>query len=422
LAGVAPFFVEIVMRLEVLNTGTELLLGSVLNTHLRFIAEAIFPLGLRVERQTTVPDGPAIRDALRETFGRAEIVVITGGLGPTTDDITRDVAAELLGLELIHDETVMQAITARLARRGFVVGERTRLQAQRPREAVVLPNHNGTAPGLYLAPRAFNGLNTPHLFLLPGPPRELQPMFEESVLPILQGLLPAGAVPEMRIYRVGGLGESMVEELVGESLLGLGLELGYCARPGEVDLRTIGDAATLEQADRIISEKLGQRVISRDERALEKVVVDQLTARRETLAIAESCTGGYVAHRITNVPGASAVFLQGFVTYSNEAKTAALGVDASLIRAHGAVSHEVAGAMADGARRVAGADHALATTGIAGPGGGTDEKPVGTVYIALATKLGTGVIERHRFPTDRETFKDLVSQTALDMLRRRLGA
>jgi nicotinamide-nucleotide amidase len=410
------------MRLEVLNTGTELLLGSVVNTHLRSIAEAIFPLGLRVERQTTVPDGPAIRDALRETFGRADIVVITGGLGPTTDDITRDVTAELLGLELIHDEAIMQAIAERLARRGFSVGERTRLQARRPREAVVLPNHNGTAPGLYLAPRAAGEVNSPHLFLLPGPPRELEPMFEESVIPVLKALLPPGAVPDMRTYRIAGLGESMVEEMVGEPLLALGLELGYCARPGEVDVRTIGDAATLDRAERIISEKLGPRIVSRDERALEKVVVDQLTARGETLALAESCTGGYLAHRITNVPGASAVFLQGFVTYSNAAKTAALGVDSALIGMHGAVSREVAGAMADGARRVAGADHALATTGIAGPGGGTDEKPVGTVYIALATKLGKGIIERHRFPTDRQTFKDLVSLTALDLLRRRLSA
>jgi nicotinamide-nucleotide amidase len=409
------------MRVEVLNTGTELLLGSVLNTHLRSIAEAIFPLGLRVERQTTVPDGPAIRDALRETFDRADIVMVTGGLGPTTDDITRDVAAELLGLELIHDEVVMHAITERLSRRGFAVGERTRLQAMRPREAVVLPNHNGTAPGLYLAPRAAGEVMTPHLFLLPGPPRELRPMFEESVLPILKSLMPPGPVAHMRVYRIAGLGESTVEEMVGEPLLALGLELGYCARPGEVDLRTIGDPGTLDRAERIISEKLGPRIVSRDERALEKVVVDQLTARGETLAIAESCTGGGLANRITNVPGASAVFLQGFVTYSNEAKTAALGVDQALIRAHGAVSHEVAGAMADGARRAAGADHALATTGIAGPGGGTAEKPVGCVYIALATKLGIGVIEKHRFPTDRETFKDLVCQTALDILRRRLA-
>jgi nicotinamide-nucleotide amidase len=410
------------MRLEVLNTGTELLLGSVLNTHLRSIAEAVFPLGIRVERQTTVPDGPAIRDALEETFGRADIVVVTGGLGPTTDDITRDVTAELLGLELIHDEAIMQAITNRLTRRGFAVSERIRLQAQRPREAVVLPNHHGTAPGLYLAPRAAGQGNSPHLFLLPGPPRELRPMFEESVVPILKTLLPSGPVSDMRVYRIAGLGESMVEEMIGEPLLAMGLELGYCARPGEVDVRTIGDTATLDRAERLISEKLGPRIVSRDERALEKVVIDQLTARGETLALAESCTGGYLAHRITNVPGASAVFLQGFVTYSNEAKTAALGVDPELIRAHGAVSEEVARAMADGARRVAGADYALATTGIAGPGGGTAEKPVGTVYIALAAKPDAAIVKKHAFPTDRETFKDLVALTAMDLLRRRLGA
>jgi nicotinamide-nucleotide amidase len=410
------------MRLEVLNSGTELLLGSVVNTHLRLIAEGIFPLGLRVERQTTVPDGPAIRDALRETFGRADIVVVTGGLGPTTDDITRDVTAELLGLELIHDEAIMQAITDRLVRRGFAVSGRTHFQAQRPREAVVLANRHGTAPGLYLAPRTVDGGVSPHLFLLPGPPRELEPMFEDAVLPILKTLLPPGPVADMRVYRIAGLGESMVEEMVGEPLLALGLELGYCARPGEVDVRMIGDPGTLDRGQQIISEKLGPHIVSLDQRALEKVVVDQLTTRGETLAIAESCTGGCLANRITNVPGASAVFVQGFVTYANQAKTAALGVDPELIRERGAVSHEVARAMADGARRTAGADHALATTGIAGPGGGTEEKPVGTVYIALATKLGSDIIEKHRFPTDRETFKNLVSQMALDLLRRRLGA
>ena len=409
------------MRLEVLNTGTELLLGSVINTHLRFLAEAVFPLGLRILRQTTVPDGPAIRDALRETFGRADVVIVTGGLGPTTDDITREAAAELLGLELVHDEAIMEVITERLTKRGLPLSTRTRLQAQRPREAVVLPNRNGTAPGLYLPPRTANGVASPHLFLLPGPPRELMPMFEESALPILEKLLPPGPKAEMRVFRIAGLGESRVEELVGEDLLALGLELGYCARPAEVDLRTIGSAEVLAQAERIINEKLGPHIVSRDQRALEKVIVDRLALRKETLAAAESCTGGYLASRITNVPGASAVFTQGFVTYANEAKTRALGVEASLIQAHGAVSKEVARAMALGARRISGADHALATTGIAGPGGGTEEKPVGTVYIALATKLGAEIIEKHRFPTDRETFKNLVSQMALDLLRRRLG-
>lgn len=408
------------MRLEVLNTGTELLLGSVINTHLRFIAEAVFPLGLRVDRQTTVPDGEAIREALRETFGRADVVIVTGGLGPTTDDITRDVVAELLGVELIHDETVMQAISARLTKRGFAVSERTRLQAQRPSEATVLFNHHGTAPGLYMASRKVGGAATPHLFLLPGPPRELAPMFEQSVLPLLKSLLPPGPKDDMRVYRIAGLGESTVEERVGEELLKLGLELGYCARPAEVEIRTIGPAETLDQAAKIIEAKLSTHIISRDQRTLEKVIVDSLAERAETLATAESCTGGYLANRITNVPGASAVFTHGYVTYANAAKAGALGVDPALIESHGAVSHEVARAMAMGARRVSGASHALATTGIAGPGGGTPDKPVGTVYIALATKLGAEIIEKHRFPTDRETFKQLVSLWALDLLRRRL--
>ena len=225
----------------------------------------------------------------------------------------------------------------------------------------------------------------------------------------------------MRNYRTAGLGESAVEELVGAPLLALGLEVGYCARPGEVDLRLIGSAEALARAEKIVAAQLGAQLVSRDQSSLEKVIVDRLSARGETLATAESCTGGLLAHRVTNVPGASAVFLEGFVTYANEAKTRALGVDAALLRAHGAVSREVAAAMAEGARTAAGVDHALATTGIAGPGGGSDAKPVGTVFIALATKLGPTTVEQHRFPTDRETFKDLTAQTALDLLRRRLG-
>jgi nicotinamide-nucleotide amidase len=411
------------MRVEVLNTGTELLLGSVLNTHPRIFADALWPLGLRLERQVTVPDGGSgIREALAETFGRADIVLLTGGLGPTTDDITREAVAELLDLELMHDESVMAAIEARFARRGLEMSARNARQAQRPRDAVVLPNHHGTAPGLYLAPRAWRDGMTPHLFLLPGPPRELQPMFLESVLPILRNVIPPRPAVEMRIFRTAGLGESNVEQMVGESLLALGIELGYCARPGEVDLRTIGAPAVLEEAARIIEDKLGPHIVTRDQRTLEKVVVDALTARQETLAIAESCTGGFLAHRVTNVPGASAVFLEGFVTYANAAKTRALGIDPALIAAHGAVSEPVARAMAEGARSRSGADHALATTGIAGPDGGSEEKPVGTVFIALATKLGTTVVERHRFGSNRENFKDHATQAALNFLRRTLAA
>lgn len=405
------------MHVEVINTGTELLLGHVLNTHLRFLAEALFPLGLRIGRQVTVPDGLVIREALVEAAARAEILLVTGGLGPTTDDITRDVVADWLGLRLVHDEEIMRAIAERFARRGLALSARIGLQALRPPEATVLPNEHGTAPGLYLPPTA----RSPHLFLLPGPPRELHPMFTASVLPILQKVLPPRPELAMRNYRTAGLGESAVEELVGAPLLALGLEVGYCARPGEVDLRLIGSAEALARAEKIVAAQLGAQLVSRDQSSLEKVIVDRLSARGETLATAESCTGGLLAHRVTNVPGASAVFLEGFVTYANEAKTRALGVDAALLRAHGAVSREVAAAMAEGARTAAGVDHALATTGIAGPGGGSEAKPVGTVFIALATKLGPTTVEQHRFPTDRETFKDLTAQTALDLLRRRLG-
>ncbi len=418
------------MIVELINTGTELLLGNVLNTHLRSIAEALFPLGLRVNRQVTVPDGRAIRDALVESMARAEIIIVTGGLGPTTDDITREITAELLGLKLVHDEEIMRAIAARFARRCMSMGERVKLQALRPAEAIVLANANGTAPGLYFPPLSLPGTpessNEPerksaHIFLLPGPPRELIPMVEASVVPILREIAPPNPSFAMRSWRIASLGESQVEELVGEQLVALGAELGYCARPGEVDVRVIGSPDQLDCAEKLILEKLAPHIVSQGVRSLESVVVELLTTRHETLATAESCTGGGLADSITNVPGASAIFLAGFVTYSNDAKARDLGVDAALIREHGAVSHQVAAAMASGALRTAKSHYALATTGIAGPGGGSSEKPVGTVYIALARRDGPGEVQRHRFVTDRLTFKDLVIRTALDMLRRTIS-
>jgi nicotinamide-nucleotide amidase len=218
------------------------------------------------------------------------------------------------------------------------------------------------------------------------------------------------------------MGESYVEEAIGEELLAIsGLELGYCARMGEVDLRVIGSAAILEQADAVVRAKLASSILSISGENLETVIVRQLTAREATLAVAESCTGGFLAHRLTNVPGASGVFLAGYVTYSNEAKIAALGVDPAAISEHGAVSESVARAMAEGARAKSGAVFALATTGIAGPDGGSESKPVGTAYVALAG--GGETLVRHLFfPTDRETFKQLATQIALNLLRERLVA
>jgi nicotinamide-nucleotide amidase len=406
------------MRTIVINTGTELLLGDVLNTHLAFMAREILPLGLRVDRQITVPDGPAIQAALADSFAAAEILFVTGGLGPTADDLTREITAELLGLKMQHDESVMNAITVRAAGRGFRLTDRVPRQAQIPEGATILPNENGTAPGLYFAARIDR--HRPHLFLLPGPPRELQPMFKSSVVPILRNIIPGDTTTQRTTYRIAGLGESLVEEAIGSRLLGLDLEVGYCARPGEVDLRIIGQSSALAEADSVIRSAVGPSIFSDDGSSLEETVVRLLAERKETLAIAESCTGGYLAHRVTNVPGASAVFRAGFIVYANETKSKMLGVDPGLISEHGAVSEPVVRTMAEGARQEAGATFALATTGIAGPGGGTPEKPVGTVFVGLATQGGATHARKFYFPDDRQTFKELTAQVALDMLRRRL--
>jgi len=411
------------MKSIIINTGTELLLGDVLNSHLSFIAREIFPIGLRVDQQLAVPDGPAIRSALADSSGQGDIIFVTGGLGPTTDDITREITAEFLGLELRHDPAVMAAIASRAERRGFRLTDRTSRQAEVPQGAIVLPNENGSAPGLYLAANVASAKKTPHLFLLPGPPRELQPMFRSSAMPILRRIVPPGSAINRRTYRIAGMGESLVEEAIGERLLEIaGIELGYCARPGEVDLRIIGEGPALDRAEAIITAGLGGSIFSSDGESLEDVVVRLLTQRRQTLAVAESCTGGFLAHRITNVPGASAVFLAGYVTYANEAKEGLLGVDPRLISSHGAVSEDVARAMAEGARRQADATFALATTGIAGPGGGTEEKPVGTVFVALAAEGAATQVGNFRFPDDRPTFKELTTQAALETLRRSLLA
>jgi nicotinamide-nucleotide amidase len=409
------------MTVEVLNIGTELLLGSVQNTHAAWIARQIFPLGLRISRQTTVPDGPAIRDAVFETCGRAEVVFITGGLGPTTDDITREVLAELLGQKLQPDPAIRAHIEARLAARGYQLLERMLRQTMVPEGAEVLPNPNGTAPGLYFPAVSLPSSATPHFFLMPGPPRELQPMFSDFVMPRLSKLTAGIEAKECRVYRVVGLGESAVEKLIGLELTeNPALEVGYCARPNEVDFRLIGAREDLDAVEPRVIEILGDHLVSSSGEGMESWIVAELKRRGLTLATAESCTGGLLSSRITDVPGASEVFHEGFVTYSNSAKAEILGVPADLIESHGAVSAEVARSMAEGAQKRAKADFALALTGIAGPGGGSAEKPVGLVHIALAHPKAATLHLECRFSTDRATFKQLATQSALDLLRREL--
>ena len=403
-------------RVEVLNTGTELLFGSVINTHLAFLGQQLFPLGLRIDRQLTVPDGGAIRDAILESSSRCDIILVTGGLGPTSDDITREIVAELTGRSLQFDDRIFQKIRERFDRRGLKMTDRISRQAYVPEGASVIPNDFGTAPGLYLAAR--NGI--PHLFLFPGPPRELRPMFNTYALPILQGLVGDNDL-HARIFRTTGLGESYIEKIVGDQLLAVpSLELGYCARMGEVDIRIVGSQSAVDGADDIIRRELAPYIITTEEKELEDVIVQLLKADAATLATAESCTGGLLANRVTDVPGSSAVFLEGNVTYSNEAKTRTLGVAAELISAAGAVSEEVARAMAEGALQRSGTTFALSTTGIAGPDGGTAQKPVGTAFIGLASHADATQVEKLFFPTDRDTFKRMCTQQALDMLRKRL--
>jgi nicotinamide-nucleotide amidase len=407
------------MRAALINTGTELLLGDVHDAHLAFIAREIFPLGLRIEERRTVPDDESIRRTLAELSPHYQILFVTGGLGPTSDDITRESVADLLGLELRQDSELLESLRKRLQIRHIEWTSGIARQANVPVGAQVLPNENGSAPGFYLKANINPRIPSPHIFVLPGPPRELQPMFRKFVIPVLRSIGPSSPI-EKRFYRIGGIGESLVEKTIGDKVLAIpGVELGYCATPGEVEVRIIGEPKAVERADKIVRAELGASIFSTDDQRLEEVLVKLLTARNETLATAESCTGGMIANRITNVSGASAVFVAGYVCYANRAKTDMLNVDPRLIERHGAVSEPIAQALAECARASAGSTFALATTGIAGPTGGSPEKPVGTVYIGLAAPDET-VVKKCFFPTDRETFKQLSAQAALELLRRKV--
>ena len=432
------------MNIEIINTGSELMLGRVLNTHQQWLCRRLADLGYVVTRQVAVPDtAPGIQSAVREALGRADLIIATGGLGPTSDDLTRDLIAQLLGKKLRLDDAVFSHIKKRFAARNLPMPKNNEVQALVPEGALVLVNPNGTAPGLAMkiedrrwemgdgklrAPSSISELPSPKqwLVMLPGPPRELHPMFNEQVVPLLRREFPLAAPFVCRTLRTSGVAESVVQEKIETPLAALvaaGLEVGYCARVGQVDVRLLARGADAEkmarEAETIVQKIFAAQIYGYDDEEMEMIVVRLLTERKKTLALAESCTGGCLAHRVTNVPGASAVFLGGFVTYSNEAKQKFLGVRAETLAAHGAVSEAVAREMAEGARQQAGADFAVAITGIAGPGGGTKDKPVGTVFMALAGESGT-VVEQRINSYERETFKQLTAQQALEMLRAQL--
>lgn len=409
------------MQIELLTTGTELLLGTTQNTHGAWIGQRLLRVGLRVSRQITVPDGEAVGRAMRIGLEDGEALIVTGGLGPTSDDLTREALVEVLGLEMIEDEAAMRAIEEFFARRQRVMAEANRKQAQAPVGADILVNPNGTAPGLYLPPRLSGSFNCA-VFLLPGPPRELYPMFEAEVVPRLQALSGIEKVPEFLELKFAGIGESDFHEGIDDVLEAIpGLEHGYCARPGEVDLRLMGSAASIREAGEIVRATFGDELVSDDGANLEDVVVDLLAKRGRTLAIAESCTGGLIASRITDVAGSSEVFRYGFVTYANEAKQELVGVSQDALRSHGAVSDPVARQMAEGALKAGEADIAVAVTGIAGPAGGSEEKPVGTVFLGLAERGRETQVYQQFHPWARAVFKRQVSQSALNLVRLTLG-
>ncbi|MFO1476556.1 MAG: competence/damage-inducible protein A [Verrucomicrobiota bacterium] len=418
------------MMIELINTGTELMLGRVLNSHQQWICRRMADLGYVVQRQVAVPDtAQAIGQAVREALSRADLVITTGGLGPTSDDLTRDVIARLLGVPLRERPEIVAHVRDYFASRNRPMPDRTRVEAMVPEGARFFLNRTGTAPGLamQLNPNPFRpDGKTSWLIMLPGPRRELQPMFTDSLVPLLHETLPLQQPFQSLTLRTAGIGESLLEQRIApqlDSLVHRGLELGYCARPWQVDVRLSAsgpDAASLiAQGETVVRNELKDNIFGTSDEEMEAVVVRILRNTRKSLALAESCTGGGIANKITNVPGASDVFKLGLVTYSNETKQSVLNVNAETIERHGAVSEEVAREMALGAKTAAKSDFAIAVTGIAGPSGGSPQKPVGTVCIAVASATQT-TARTLLNPWDRLTFKEVTSLQALDILRQQL--
>jgi len=411
------------VRAEIISVGTELLLGQIVDTNAAYLSKILPEYGVDLHYRATVGDNESrLADALRFALKRSDIVFTIGGLGPTADDLTKETVAKVMGDEMMMHEESAALLRKFFAARGIEMPETNLKQALMPRRGRVLPNPMGTAPGA-----VFEG-DGKAVILLPGPPREFIPMVNAQVVPYLKERVGEGAgIIRSRVLRIAGMGESTVAEMVSDLLEGSNPTVAPLASPGEVHLRitakadTVADAVEMiDEMDRKITAILGEHIFGRDDETLEQIVVKKLIERGLTLALAESCTGGLIGNRITDVSGSSATLLAGIISYSNQAKKDILGVDEQLLDKYGAVSEQVAKAMAEGARKVTGADVALSVTGIAGPTGGTETKPVGLVYIALSSDNGT-VAHEHRFSGSRFDIKLRSSQTALDMLRTYLG-
>jgi nicotinamide-nucleotide amidase len=409
------------MRAEILAVGSELLTPLRSDTNALYLSAKLLEIGIDTGARVTVADDAGLLEsALRSALGRADIVIATGGLGPTEDDLTREAAAAALSRPLQRDPALIEEMKARFARFGRVMAPVNEKQADVIEGAAVLRNPRGTAPGQRV--EAGGRL----LVLLPGPPHEMQPMFEDQVLPVLRELA-GGRALRTRILKIAAMGESDVEQLVAPIYKTFtNPRTTILGGPGQVELHLTAEAASAPEAlERVealaaqIRERLAGRIYSEDGRELPEVVGAMLQERGLTLAIAESCTGGLLSARLTERPGSSAYLDRGWVPYCNRAKVEDLGIDPALIETEGAVSEPVARAMAEAARARARVDIGVAITGIAGPGGGTPEKPVGLVFIALSGAAGDRVRRVH-FPSDRDRVRYQSTQSALEMIRRGL--
>jgi nicotinamide-nucleotide amidase len=406
---------------EIIAIGSELLTPERSDTNSLWITRQLNDIGIEVKLKTIVGDDEArLEEAIRDAVKRSDVVITTGGLGPTEDDITRQVSARALGRELEHHTEIEEHLRERFRGWGREMPEINKRQAFVIAGSEILPNPNGSAVGMYLEH------DSKHIAIFPGPPREMEPMFENFVLPKLKAAT-GGISMYRRLLKVAGMGESALDEAIAPIYTTYAeVQTSILFNKSEVDIQLAVRSENGERANAVLDElegkivaNLGVAVFSVQGETMEQVVGRLLKERSATLSVAESCTGGLIGERLTEVPGSSSYFIEGVVSYSNAAKVRTLNVPAELIETHGAVSAEVAAAMAEGMRDRAGTDYAISVTGIAGPDGGSDDKPVGLVYIGLSDASGSKTLKLN-LPGDRYLIRWRSSQAALDYLRRKL--
>jgi len=413
---------EKIKSAEILCVGTELLLGEIVNTNAAYLAEKLAGLGIPVFRQGVVGDNPErLRAAMTESLNRADLLITTGGLGPTCDDITKETAAELFGRKMYFDQDSQNKIAEYFASRGCTMTENNTKQAMMPEGAIIFPNDRGTAPALAIEGELAGSGETKTIIMLPGPPHEMIPIFEQHVLPYLQKR--TDYVIFSRNVNLFGIGEAAAEQMLRDIMVSATnpTVAPYC-KIGEVRIRVTARAHTEAEARAMVDSQIelikktpvAPYIYDIDSSSIEDTVIRRLRERGLTLAVAESCTGGLIQKRLTDIAGCSDVFLGGCVTYSNSSKVSLIGVSPETLAANGAVSEQTAAEMARGVRLALGADIGISSTGIAGPGGGTPEKPVGTVFVAISTKDGERVKPLHLTALrDRATIRTHTANEAL---------